>query len=140
MQIFGFKVEVYVEDINASKISNGVYSLEKNKWIKKPNIEEVNDIEPMSKDLKILSSKLMTCIDDLKEEFNITNNPKTINDIKDTLDYVWDSIKQMRKGSLNKEGEYSKGNIIYKILRRNGYLDEIFQLSNDIYDKLNSIS
>ena len=140
LQIFGFKVEVYVEDINASKISNGVYSLEKNKWIKKPNIEEVNDIEPMSKDLKILSSKLMTCIDDLKEEFNITNNPKTINDIKDTLDYVWDSIKQMRKGSLNKEGEYSKGNIIYKILRRNGYLDEIYQLSNDIYDKLNSIS
>ena len=140
LQIFGFNVEVYVEDINAHKVSNGVYSLEKNKWIKKPNFDEVDDIKPMFQDLKILSSKLMTCIDDLKDEFNRTNDLKSIEDIRDTLDYIWDFIKIMRKESLNREGEYSKGNVIYKILRRNGYLDQIFSLSNDIYDKLNSIS
>lgn len=140
LQIFGFNVEVYVEDTNATKVSNGVYSLEKNKWIKKPNFDEVDDIEPISQDLKVLSSKLMTCIDELKDEFNRVNNSKSIEDIRDTLDYIWDFVKMMRKESLNKEGEYSKGNIIYKILRRNGYLDQIFGLSNDIYDKLNSIS
>ena len=140
LQIFGFNVEVYVEDINAHKVSNGVYSLEKNEWIKKPNFDEVDDIKPMFQDLKILSSKLMTCIDDLKDEFNRTNDLKSIEDIRDTLDYIWDFIKIMRKESLNREGEYSKGNVIYKILRRNGYLDQIFSLSNDIYDKLNSIS
>ena len=140
LQIFGFNVEVYVEDINAHKVSNGVYSLEKNKWIKKPNFDEVDDIKPMFQDLKILSSKLMTCIDDLKDEFNRTNDLKSIEDIRDTLDYIWDFIKIMRRESLNREGEYSKGNVIYKILRRNGYLDHIFSLSNDIYDKLNSIS
>lgn len=140
LQIFGFNVEVYVEDVNATKVSNGIYSLEKNKWIKKPNFNEVDDITPMSQDLKVLSSKLMTYIDDLKDEFNKTYDLTVIEDIKDTLDYIWDFVKVMRKESLSKEGEYSKGNIIYKILRRNGYLDQIFTLNNDIYDKLNSIS
>lgn len=140
LQIFGFNVEMYVEDVNAERVSNGIYSLESNKWISKPDKSEVKSIKPHKQELRYLSSRLMTCIDDLMEEFHNAETDSQLEDIQDTLDFIWDFIKAMRKQSLKKEGEYSKGNIIYKILRRNGYLEEILQLRNDIYDKLNSIS
>ena len=140
LEIFGFQVELYVEDINEDNVSNGVYSLEKNKWIKEPNQNEVKSIEPESEEIKDLAAQLMTCIDDLIGEFHQSELDSQFEEIQDTLDYIWDFVKAMRKQSLNNEGEYSKGNIIYKILRRNGYLEEILQLRNDIYNKLNSIS
>ena len=140
LEIFGFPVELYVEDINEYNVSNGVYSLEKNKWIKEPNKNEVKSIEPESEEIQELAAQLMTCIDDLIGEFHQSELDTQFEEIQDTLEYIWSFIKAMRKQSLNNEGEYSKGNIIYKILRRNGYLEEILQLRNDIYNKLNSIS
>lgn len=139
LQIYGFNVEVYVEDINNEKVSEGIYSLEKNKWLSKPNIDNVIDVSEMDGEIKNLASKLMTCIDDIKNEFNNTNDSFQIEEIGDTLNYLKSFIKEMRKQSLKNGGEYSKGNIIYKILRRSGYLKEIFELKNNIYDKLNSI-
>ena len=40
---------------------------------------------------------------------------------------------------MNKGGEMSSGNIIFKILRRTKYIDKIWELINTSYDKINSI-
>ena len=33
LKIYGFQVELYIQDINEENSSGGVYSLEKNKWL-----------------------------------------------------------------------------------------------------------
>ena len=46
----------------------------------------------------------------------------------------------MRKKSLSKNGESGSGNIVYKVLRRTGYLDKLFKLFSRVYDRSNSIT
>jgi hypothetical protein len=46
----------------------------------------------------------------------------------------------MRKKSLSKNGESGSGNIVYKYIRRVGYLDKLFKLFSRVYDRSNSIS
>ena len=46
----------------------------------------------------------------------------------------------MRKFGLERGGESDSFNIIYKVLRRTGYLDKLYNLSSLVYDKYNSIS
>ena len=45
----------------------------------------------------------------------------------------------MRKLGLKRGGESDSFNIIYKVLRRAGYMDMLWDLSSSLYDKLNSI-
>ena len=52
---------------------------------------------------------------------------------------IFDRLKNLRKEGLNKGGEMSSGNIIFKILRRTKYIDKIWDLINTSYDKINSI-
>ena len=43
----GIGVELYVEDINTSSVSNGIYSVSQNRWIKEPVVvEDPTDEEP----------------------------------------------------------------------------------------------
>ena len=52
---------------------------------------------------------------------------------------LFDSIKGMRKDSLKNGSEMSEGNVIYKILRRLGYIGKIVDLKRLTFDKINSI-
>ena len=140
LTIYGFNVELYVENIKEQAVSSGIYSLEKNKWLKKPNINDVKDIDDSRNDLKELSAKLMTAIDDMYDEFNNTEDNHQLEEIESTLDYMWDFLKSMRRTGLSREGEQSSLNIIYKIIKRNGYIDKICDMRDNIYDKLNSIN
>ena len=40
IKIKGIDVELYVEDINTSSVSNGIYSVSQNRWIKEPVVVE----------------------------------------------------------------------------------------------------
>ena len=129
-----------MENIKEQAVSSVIYSLEKNKWLKKPNIDDVKDIDDSRNDLKELSAKLMTAIDDMYDEFNNTEDNHQLEEIESTLDYMWDFLKSMRRTGLSREGEQSSLNIIYKIIKRNGYIDKICDMRDNIYDKLNSIN
>ena len=45
----------------------------------------------------------------------------------------------MRKDSLKNGSEMSEGNVIFKILRRLGYIGKIVDLKRLTFDKINSI-
>ena len=55
------------------------------------------------------------------------------------LDSVKDKIKKFRSGGLEKGGEYSYENLVFKFLRRNGYIQKLFDNKNDLIDKNLSI-
>ena len=139
LKIFGYPVELYVEDVNAETASGGLYDLEENDWIKKPSPNGIKSIGLDKYEIKNKSADLMTKIDDLYDAFKATNDDAELREIGRKAHKLRDKIKKMRKFGLNRGGESDSFNIIYKVLRRAGYMDMLWDLSSELYDKLNSI-
>ncbi len=139
LKIFGFPVELYVEDLGANTNSGGIYDLEKNDWIKKPSKESIKPIGLNKYSIKDKAAKIMTDIDDLYDEFKKTDDDAKLRKIGKKAHAILDYVKSMRKKGLNRGGESDSSNIIYKVLRRTGYMDILWNLSSSLYDKLNSI-
>ena len=139
LKIFGFPVELYVEDINAETQSGGLYDLEENDWIKKPSSDSIKPIGLNKYGIKDKSADLMTRIDDLIDLFKKTDDDAELRKIGRKAHLLLSKIKRMRKSGLERGGESDPYNIIYKVLRRTGRLDMLWKLNSNLYDKLNSI-
>lgn len=140
LKIYGFNVELYVEDVENDSVHDGVYSLEKNIWIKKPFPEKLQPISNEKEEkIKYLASIALTKIEELEYEFNEPFDEIKLEKLSYKIDKLLDTLKKVRQNGLNKKGEMSVGNIIYKICRRSGYLDKLWDLKNKVYDKKNSL-
>ena len=110
ISVHGVPIELYVEDINSTTLSNGVYSMIEDRWIKFP--------------------KPITSI----PEFDLTDRIKELNDeadfaIKsnnsDNIENLINKLYLIRKNSLDVDGEYGEGNQLSKELRSEGTLDKL---------------
>lgn len=137
LKIYGFPVELYVQDVKDKVDSAAVYSLYKNKWLKEPTEIEENAFDHY--EVKRVASKIMTLIDKLEEKYHATNDTQKMSEIGDKSKALFSKVRGMRKDSLAKEGEMGMFNIVYKVLRRSGYLDKLYELKLKTYDKINSI-
>ena len=106
-------VEVYVQDINEPHHSTGVYSLQSDKWIKKPSKEK---IEISDKEIKAKADPIAASIDKV--------DPTKSGSVA-KLDKIKDKLKQLRQSGLDKDGEYSIENLAFKHLRNTGYLEKL---------------
>lgn len=141
LEIYGFKVEIYVEDVNDLTNSDGIYSLAKNKWIKKPILNKSYMLTKNKDEIvKQISAEIITKIDDLNELINTEDDIATLEKFGNQISNMLFKIKMYRQDSLNRKGEMSVGNLVYKVLRRTEYLDKLWKLKNFIYDKINSIN
>lgn len=109
VSIHGIDVELYVEDVTASTMSNGIYSVMTEQWIKKPEPIEVPELD-IEADIDEWKDKVNKALD--------SKDPKQIND-------MIDSLYMLRKNGLLSEGEYGKGNQIFKEIRNLGLLDDL---------------
>ena len=133
--ISGYEVEVAIQDksdmlgsIKAGRMG-GVYSLMKEEWIKKP---EKKDFEPDEKAIRKKAEPVMESIDELEEEMG----EDEYDAFREKLDHVWKKVKDFRKSGLESEsGEFSIGNLVFKLLRRNGYTEKLMQLKRKSYDR-----
>lgn len=122
-------VEFYVQDISEEPHSGGVFDLKNNEWIKQPKKEKV------SIDMSLVRKKvdsLATMIDDLE---NISDDVERF----DQAENVKDKIKKMRQSSLDEGGEFSEGNIAFKVLRNGGYVKKLMDIKNGALDDSLSI-
>jgi len=127
IKISGFEVEVYIQDIDEAPITTGSFSLMKNKWIIKP---EKKIFSPDEENIRLKAEELMQTIDELEKE------DMPYNKFEKKLNKVWNKVKDFRKkGLLTDDGELSTGNLIFKLLRRNGYISKIVKLKKIAYDK-----
>lgn len=139
LTIYGFPVELYVQDINAEVESGGIYDLNKARWIQQPKSGDIKPIKDKDKGkIKLASAKIMTKIDELCDEFYNTDDDWEKEQIGKEVEKLLKDIKHKRKVGL-KDGEMGEGNIIYKVLRRSGYLEKLWNLSTRVYDDVNSI-
>jgi len=122
--IKGLDAEIYVEDINTSAISNGIYSVLQNCWIKFPTKQNNNIKLPNIDDLlNKYASKIDTIF---KQGDNVT--------LEEVTDII-NNIYMLRKNSLSKSGEYGKGNLVFKQLRNLGYIEKLINLQNKLISK-----
>jgi predicted nucleotidyltransferase len=118
----GHEVEMYVQDIDEEVESSGVYSILNGEWIKEP------DQTKPDFDLSLVRKKaqwMMDLIDDAMESSQREHE----------LERLLDKLKAMRKRGLQDEGEFSEENLAYKVLRRSGHLQRIFDTRSADFDK-----
>lgn len=127
IQIEGYDVEVYIQDKNEPHIANGVYSVLNDKWNKKPS---KIDFELNEQEIEKKGKSFMSKIDTIEEGVEDMEYEKFV----EKIGKVWDKIKDLRKVSLKEEGEFGLGNLVFKLLRRNGYIEKIIDLKRDSYD------
>ena len=140
LKIYGYPVELYVQNIDEDVDAGGVYDLEENKWLRKPSYDDMEEIGAESDDIKEKAARVMTIIDDMWDYFNGTDDSHKLEVLGDDADNLWKKIKKMRTDGLTEDGEMSVGNIVYKYMRRKKYLDKLFDLRAAIYDKVNTIT
>ena len=130
---------MYVEDIDAETASSAIYDLWENKWLKKPKEGNIEPIKLNKYGIKQVASDLMTQVDDLCDMFEKEHDKHKLEEIHDEADRISKLFKGIRKVGL-KKGESGSGNIVYKVARRMGYLDKLWKLKTDCYDRINSIN
>lgn len=114
-------VELYIQDINEPHASTGVYSIFKDKWVTKP-IKTMISVD--TNNIKIKAAEIMNAIDDL-EKIKDENSLITI------ATAIMDRIKKMRQAGLEDKGEFSTENLVFKVLRNNGYLEKLTDYKNN---------
>jgi len=128
--IFGYDVELYVEDESAVKeVKNiGIYSIMDDDWVTTPDSESVDiNYDRISEKAKQWMKTIDIVIEDTEDN--------DIESAKNTIHKCTEKIRKYRESGLRKGGEYSEENLVFKILRRNGYLEKIKGFKDKLVDK-----
>jgi hypothetical protein len=110
-KIGGYDVELYVQDARQPHVSQGIYSVQDDRWIRVPNRRKptVDDISVRSK-YEDLGARIDQAIES--------------NDME-KMDALAAKIREMRQAGLEKTGEFGPENLAFKILRNNGTLERL---------------
>jgi len=128
IKIYGFYVELYVQDLHEEHTSGGIYSVLNNNWIIIPHKEDFEvDKTLLSKKTNSWMEKIDSVIEDSKEI--------DLESAKEKLGKLKEKIKEYRTSGLKKGGEFSYENLVFKYLRRNGYIEKLFDFQIEKTDK-----
>ena len=141
LRIFGFPVEVYVQDANEPHASSGVYSIDKDKWLTEPDFDKLRSGKVDKRHIREMVSTYMNKIDCLIDIYKKhKDDDYEMKKVAKDASEMFDEIKKMRKDDLAKYGrEMCDGNIIFKALRRSDYIGKLIKLKDLTYDKINSL-
>ena len=133
IRIYGYEVEIYVENVGDVHKSSGIYSILNDQWIIEP--------DPTSVDIDISLARKKS--DDIETQVNmiahIIDNEKYDSALR-AISRIKEKIRRMRKAGLDSpKQEFSPENIAFKILRREEVLQKLSNMKYDAYDRLMSI-
>ena len=138
--IYSYPVEVYVQDVNEEHKSTGIYSILYDKWIVKPNKESMKPDDIDDDVIRKTAADFMDKIDDLDERLSNAETDEEYDKIYNDSIKLFKEIKDSRKSGIGStRPELSSGNLIFKTLRRNGYIEKIIDIRNKAYSLVVSI-
>ena len=133
----GYEVEVYVQNTNESHMSSGVYSVENDEWVLKPEREETARAPVDKQNIEKKADDIIFQID--RAEKLLADGK--LDDALDAIDRLKQKVRNLRKIGLSKEdGVYSVENLAFKTLRRSMELERLSTLKNKAYDRQMSIA
>ena len=132
IEIYGYEVEIYVEDMNEPHVSTGIYSLMEDEWIINPSREDVR-VDWANVYRKV--SSLMDEIDQIYTFFQEEEYKKAFN----RATRIKEKIRRFRHCGLAEAGVYSPENVAFKILRRTEYLSKLSSIRITSYDRMMSL-
>ena len=119
--IKGIPVEVYVQGNAEVHYSTGVYSILEDEWIVMPKKQK-----PAIDDAAVHAKK--DNVVERIEEALMTDDLEKLKSIKE-------KVVQMRKAGLERAGEWSTENLVFKILRNTGMIEELTTKIHELEDK-----
>lgn len=128
INLYDIPLELYVEVENTPRNSNGVYSVKKDKWVKKPVQEEIPDFDKEALD-KLVDKWEKKC-KDLLDKIAADK----LDDEKQVVKLIEDIYEKLRKTGVAKS-EYAVENLAFKELRNKGYLDKLKVAKHELISK-----
>jgi hypothetical protein len=126
--IYGYDVELYLQDEEESHFSSGVYSVLFDEWANNPKKESV---KLDKKKIENKANQWMDIIDGVIENMK----DEDVDTAKQLIKKYKDKLKKYRTCGLEKDGEYSYENLVFKVLRRNGYIEKLYNFGDEFIDK-----
>lgn len=121
--IKGFKVEVNMKEVENFLKNKAVYDLIRDEWVKVPSQPTRDTSDP---EVIEVAKHYQNKIDEL---IQTKKDPREAKELKKT-------IKSLRTSGLETEdGEFSVGNLAFKLLRNTGYIAKLFTYYNDAEDQ-----
>ena len=127
--MFGYDVECFVQDETEVTFSSGVYSILYDMWVNEPTKNEMKNVD--TELIKEKAKQWMRIIDGVVD--NIKD--ETPEEIKSIVKKYKEKLKKFRNCGLEKDGEMSLENLVFKLLRRNGYIGKLYNLPTELIDK-----
>ncbi len=121
ISVHGVPVELYVQDTNQPVVSLGEYSLLKNKWLKFPTKRRAN----------LDQNATRAKYERLKELVELALKTRDLERVTKALSL----IKRYRKAGLDKGGEFSPENLAFKVIRKQGGIQKLYDLRNELHSE-----
>jgi hypothetical protein len=111
IKVKGIDVELYAQPADQKHHSLGIYSVMNDSWVSEPTQQQVdineNDVRDKYKNYR---DRIRVVLKD--------------NDL-DTADEMWNDVSRMRKAGLASHGEFGTENLVFKMLRGQGWLEKL---------------
>ena len=129
IKMFGYDVECFVQKEDETTFSSGIYSILYNMWMNEPKKLGMDNIDKEL--LKEKANQWMRIIDSVIDNIE-DEDPE---EIKSLVKKYKEKLKNFRNCGLEKNGEMSLENLVFKLLRRNGYIEKLYDTPTEIIDK-----
>lgn len=135
ISVGGFPVEVYIQDAHEPHRSSGVYSILDDKWLTEPSLDKLEKAYDED-EVQEQVAYYMNIIDDLEYRRGYESPVELYREAC----LFMDKIKEERAKSMKGENvELTTGNLIFKSLRRNGYIEKLINLKRQCFDEAHSL-
>ncbi len=134
ISIRGYDLEMYIQEPEKPHTGSGLFSLLKNKWIKNP-VYGTPEIDELDIDQKYNS--IVYQIEQLETRLvSISSVPSDAKQLYQRALNLKKKLIKMRKESSSGKGEFSVGNLAYKKLKSEGYIEKLINLISKSYNKI----
>jgi hypothetical protein len=120
IRIGGADVELYVQPADQTHHSLGIYSVKNGDWVQVPRRRKIE-----------LDDQ---CVAHKTEDLAARIDQAVASGDKETMQRLWDKIKTMRQTGLDQAGEFGCDNLVFKMLRRSGHIEQLKQAKTQAHD------
>ena len=125
IKVRGIPVELYVQDAEQPHVSLGEYSVLHDEWLRIPKRQRANFDQHATREKYRQLARLV----------NLAMKTKDLAKVKKAIDI----IRRYRQTGLHDKGEFSPENLAYKAIRKQGGIDKLYNLRNQLHGQSLSI-